>query len=89
MALRRKGSAACFQFRAWPDNNRNISRIQLSAFIEKRRINPVMFRVAHVLSPGMIDGLAAYFATLKSEAARRRAGEPGGGWKGNFREWHS
>jgi cytochrome c553 len=37
---------------------------QLSAFIEKRRTNPVMFRVAHVLSAGMIDGLAAYFATL-------------------------
>ncbi|MGP8233720.1 MAG: c-type cytochrome [Methylovirgula sp.] len=37
---------------------------QLSAFIERRRMNPVMFRVAHVLSPTMIDGLAAYFATL-------------------------
>ena len=37
---------------------------QLSAFIDKRRTNAVMFRVAHVLSPAMIDGLAAYFATL-------------------------
>ncbi len=30
---------------------------QLRAFIEGRRKNPVMFNVAHVLSPAMVDGL--------------------------------
>ena len=37
---------------------------QLKAFIEKRRTNPVMFRVAHVLSPAMVAGLAARFQAL-------------------------
>src|ERR1700693_3665721 len=31
---------------------------QLQAFIERRRTNPVMFNVAHVLSPSMLTALA-------------------------------
>src|SRR5580700_8666376 len=34
---------------------------QLQAFIERRRTNPVMFNVAHVLSPPMLEGLSTYF----------------------------
>jgi cytochrome c553 len=37
---------------------------QLRAFIERRRTNPVMFNVAHVLSPSMVTALAAYFRNL-------------------------
>jgi cytochrome c553 len=37
---------------------------QLRAFIERRRINPVMFNVAHVLSPSMVATLAAHFRDL-------------------------
>jgi cytochrome c553 len=37
---------------------------QLRAFIERRRTNPIMFNVAHVLSPSMIAGLAAHFREL-------------------------
>jgi cytochrome c553 len=37
---------------------------QLQAFIERRRTNPVMFNVAHVLSPPMLEGLSTYFKTL-------------------------
>jgi cytochrome c553 len=37
---------------------------QLRAFIERRRTNPVMFNVAHVLSPSMVMGLATYFKDL-------------------------
>jgi len=37
---------------------------QLHAFVERRRTNPVMFNVAHVLSPSMVQGLAAYFKDL-------------------------
>jgi cytochrome c553 len=37
---------------------------QLLAFVERRRTNPVMFNVAHVLSPSMVSGLAAYFRDL-------------------------
>jgi cytochrome c553 len=37
---------------------------QLQAFIERRRTNPVMFNVAHVLSPPMVKGLAEYFKGL-------------------------
>ena len=39
---------------------------QLQAFIEHRRMNPVMFNVAHVLSPSMIAALAAHFRDLDS-----------------------
>jgi|GEM_PF-259355 cytochrome c553 len=37
---------------------------QLRAFIDRRRTNPIMFNVAHVLSPAMISGLAAHFKDL-------------------------
>jgi len=37
---------------------------QLRAFIERRRTNPVMFNVAHVLSPSMLMGLASHFKGL-------------------------
>lgn len=37
---------------------------QLQAFIEKRRTNPVMNNVAHVLSPAMLQGLADTFQSL-------------------------
>jgi cytochrome c553 len=37
---------------------------QLRAFIERRRTNPVMFNVAHVLSPAMVSGLVTYFRDL-------------------------
>ena len=37
---------------------------QLEAFIERRRLNPVMGNVAHVLSPAMVEALAAHFKDL-------------------------
>jgi cytochrome c553 len=37
---------------------------QLQAFIERRRTNPVMFNVAHVLDPEMVKALASYFKNL-------------------------
>lgn len=37
---------------------------QLQAFIERRRTNPVMFNVAHVLTPAMVTALSAYFKDL-------------------------
>ncbi len=37
---------------------------QLRAFIERRRTNPVMANVAHVLSPAMIDSLATHLKNL-------------------------
>jgi cytochrome c553 len=37
---------------------------QLRAFIERRRSNPVMRNVAHVLSPSMITALAVHFRHL-------------------------
>src|SRR6202166_2683524 len=40
---------------------------QLQAFIERRRTNPVMFNVAHVLSPSMLTALAAHFKDLNTK----------------------
>jgi cytochrome c553 len=37
---------------------------QLEAFIEHRRLNPVMGNVAHVLSPAMVEALATHFKDL-------------------------
>src|SRR5579872_5985436 len=37
---------------------------QLRAFIERRRTNPIMFNVAHVLDPSMLDALAEHFKGL-------------------------
>ena len=39
---------------------------QLSAFIERRRTNPVMFNVAHVLSPPMLTALSTLFQRSQS-----------------------
>ena len=50
---------------------------QLRAFIERRRTNPVMFNVAHVLSPSTVNALATYFKDLNPKplggAPRERA----------------
>jgi cytochrome c553 len=40
---------------------------QLQAFIDRRRTNPVMFNVSHVLSPEMVKALAAYFKDLNPQ----------------------
>ncbi len=40
---------------------------QLHAFIERRRTNPVMNNVAHVLSPNMIAALAAHFRDINAK----------------------
>jgi cytochrome c553 len=37
---------------------------QLQAFVERRRVNPIMFNVSHVLSPAMQTALAADFNEL-------------------------
>jgi cytochrome c553 len=37
---------------------------QLQAFIDRRRTNPVMFNVSHVLDATMVKSLAAYFQNL-------------------------
>jgi cytochrome c553 len=37
---------------------------QLQAFIERRRTNPVMFNVAHVLTPPMLTALSTHFKDL-------------------------
>jgi cytochrome c553 len=37
---------------------------QLRAFMERRRMNPVMFNVAHALSPSMVAALTAHFQDL-------------------------
>jgi cytochrome c553 len=37
---------------------------QLRAFIERRRTNPVMFNVAHALSPSMLSALARHLKDL-------------------------
>jgi cytochrome c553 len=41
---------------------------QLQAFIERRRTNPVMFNVAHVLSPPMLTALSTYFKDLNPKS---------------------
>ena len=40
---------------------------QLRAFVEHRRTNPIMYNVAHVLSPSMLAALAAHFSDLNPE----------------------
>jgi cytochrome c553 len=39
-------------------------RNQLQAFVERRRVNPIMFNVAHVLSPAMQTALVTNFNEL-------------------------
>lgn len=52
---------------------------QLQAFIDRRRTNPVMFNVAHVLDPAMVKALAAHFQSLNPKPL-------GGGSKENVAE---
>ena len=52
---------------------------QLRAFIERRRTNPIMFNVAHVLSPSMLSALATHFKNLDPKPF-------GGGPKGSLAE---
>ena len=40
---------------------------QLRAFIERRRVNPVMFNVAHVLSSSTLAALSEHFRNLNPE----------------------
>ncbi|WP_244522083.1 MULTISPECIES: c-type cytochrome [Bradyrhizobium] len=37
---------------------------QLRAFVERRRVNPIMANVAHALSPSMVAALASHFRHL-------------------------
>ena len=53
-----------FRCRGLRDNSQSILKNQLQAFIERRRTNPVMFNVSHVLSPSMVKGLADHFKSL-------------------------
>lgn len=48
---------------------------QLRAFIEGRRRNPVMFNVAHVLSPSTVGALAAHFSDLNPNPIGGAPGE--------------
>src|SRR5260370_28036032 len=43
---------------------------QLQAFIERRRTNPVMFNIAHVLNPPMLKALATNFRALNPKQLR-------------------
>ena len=43
---------------------------QLRAFFDRRRTNPVMFNVVHVLSPSMVAALAAHFRDLDPNPIR-------------------
>jgi len=52
---------------------------QLRAFIERRRTNPIMFNVAHVLSPSMLTALATHFRDLNPKPF-------GGGPRGSLAE---
>jgi len=48
---------------------------QLEAFLEHRRTNNIMFNVAHVLSPAMLDGLTESFHNLNPKPLTTRAPE--------------
>ena len=58
---------------------------QLRAFIERRRTNPVMFNVAHGLTPEMVDGPGRASQGAKSRAIRRRPAGIAGLGKNNLR----
>lgn len=49
---------------------------QLQAFIERRRTNPVMFNVAHVLDPAMVKALSEYFRQLNPKPLGGAPREP-------------
>ena len=48
---------------------------QLEAFLEHRRTNNIMFNVAHVLSPAMLDALTANFQNLNPKPLTTAAPE--------------
>jgi cytochrome c553 len=48
---------------------------QLQAFVEHRRTNNIMFNVAHVLSPAMLDALTENFHNLNPKPLTRAAPE--------------
>ena len=48
---------------------------QLQAFIEHRRTNNIMFNVAHVLSPAMLDALTESFQNLNPKPLHHRRSE--------------
>ena len=48
---------------------------QLEAFLEHRRTNNIMFNVAHVLSPAMLDALTENFQSLNPKPLTARAPE--------------
>jgi len=48
---------------------------QLEAFLEHRRTNNIMFNVAHVLSPAMLDALTATFQNLNPKPLTMAAPE--------------
>jgi cytochrome c553 len=48
---------------------------QLQAFLEHRRTNNIMFNVAHVLSPAMLDALTESFHNLNPKPLTRAAPE--------------
>jgi cytochrome c553 len=48
---------------------------QLEAFLEHRRTNNIMFNVAHVLSPAMLDALTESFHNLNPKPLTTRAPE--------------
>ena len=49
---------------------------QLQAFTERRRTNPVMFNVAHSLSPSMVAALGAHFRDLNPKPMGGAPREP-------------
>ena len=59
-----KGIVDLLRYRASRDNRPSTLRIKLTAFIEHRRTNKFMFKVAHSLSPAMLSALAAHFNEL-------------------------
>ena len=52
---------------AWLVQQTEYLENQLHAFIERRRTNPIMSNVAHVLSPNMITALAAHFSDINAK----------------------
>jgi cytochrome c553 len=59
---------------------------QLQAFIERRRTNPVMFNVAHVLSPPMLTALSTYFKDLDPKPLGGGPREPAAAGKKIYEE---
>jgi cytochrome c553 len=59
---------------------------QLAAFVERRRVNPIMFNVAHVLSPAMQTALATNFGDLNPKPAGGAAKELAAAGKKIFQE---